>query len=93
MGLWNFVDTLALDLMVMSRAENTWKQYAAWYSLFVEWGEIMGVDVDDASAGIITLSKVLIRSLVLMWLGGGYAASTLQIYTTAVVTRVRDRGL
>jgi len=93
MGLWNFVDTLALDLMVMSRAENTWKQYAAWYSLFVEWGEIMGVDVDDDSVGIITLSKILIRSLVLMWLGGGYAASTLQIYTTAVVTRVRDRGL
>ena len=28
-----------------------------------------------------------------MWYGGGYAASTMEIYTTAVVTRVRDRGL
>ena len=29
----------------------------------------------------------------MMWLGGGYAASTMEIYTTSVVTRVRDRGL
>ena len=28
-----------------------------------------------------------------LWLGGDYAASTMEIYTTAVVTPVRDRGL
>ena len=28
-----------------------------------------------------------------MWLGGGYAASTLEIYTASVVARVRDSGL
>ena len=35
-GLWNFIDTVAVDLMMLSRAENTCKQYAAWYSLLVE---------------------------------------------------------
>ena len=93
MGLWGFIDTLAVDLMMLSRAESTWKQYAAWYSLFEEWGSIMGVDVAAASVSLEMLSRVLIRSLVMMWLGGGYAASTMEIYTTAVVTRVRDRGL
>ena len=92
-GLWSFIDTLAVDLMMLSRAESTWKQYAAWYALFVEWGSIMGVDVEAASVSLEMLSRVLIRSLVMMWLGGGYAASTMEIYTTAVVTRVRDRGL
>ena len=28
-GLWGFIDTLAIDLMMLSRAESTWKQYAA----------------------------------------------------------------
>ena len=92
-GLWSFIDTLAVDLMMLSRAESTWKQYAAWYALFVEWGSIMGVDVEAASVSLEMLSRVLIRSLVMMWLGGGYAASTMEIYTTAVVTRVRDKGL
>ena len=53
----------------------------------------MGVDVEDAEISLAVLSRVLIRSLVMMWLGGGYAASTMEIYTTSVVTRVRDRGL
>ena len=35
-GLWSFIDTVVVDLMMLSRAETTWKQYAAWYSLFVE---------------------------------------------------------
>ena len=68
-GLWSFIDTLAVDLMMLSRAESTWKQYAAWYALFEEWGSIMGVDVEAASVSLEMLSKVLIRSLV--WLGGG----------------------
>ena len=92
-GLWNFIDTVAVDLMMLSRAESTWKQYAAWYALFIEWGLIMGVDVEDCEMTLEVLSRVLIRSLVMMWYGGGYAASTMEIYTTAVVTRVRDRGL
>ena len=93
MGLWSFIDTLALDLMMLSRAESTWKQYAAWYALYVEWGLIMEVNVEDKDVTLEVLSKVLIRSLVMMWLGGGYAASTMEIYATSVVTRVRDRGL
>ena len=51
------------------------------------------MDVEAEGVSLETLSRVLIRSLVMMWLGGGYAASTMEIYTTAVVTRVRDRGL
>ena len=69
-GLWSFIDTLAVDLMMLSRAESTWKQYAAWYALFEEWGSIMGVDVEAASVSLEMLSRVLIRSLVMMWLGG-----------------------
>ena len=53
----------------------------------------MEVDVEDSGISMEIFSRVLIRSLVLMWLGGGYAASTLEIYTTAVVTRVQDRRL
>ena len=56
--------------MMLSRAESTWKQYAAWYALFEEWGSIMGVDVEAASVSLEMLSRVLIRSLVMMWLGG-----------------------
>ena len=78
-GLWSFIatGTLAVDLMLLSRAESTLKQYAAWYALFGEWGTggIMGVDVEAASVSLEMLCRVLIRSLVVMWLGGGYAAS------------------
>ena len=92
-GLWTFIDAVAVDLMMLSRAESTWKQYAAWYMLFIDWGFIMGVDVEGCEISLEVLSRVLIRSLVMMWYGGGYAASTMEIYTTAVVTRVHDRGL
>jgi hypothetical protein len=39
--------------------------------LFEEWGSIMGVDVEAEGVSLETLSRVLIRSLVMMWLGGG----------------------
>ena len=70
-GLWTFIDTVAVDLMMLSRAESTWKQYAAWYMLFIDWGFIMGVDVEDCEISLEVLSRVLIRSLVMMWYGGG----------------------
>ena len=53
--MWGFIDTLAIDLMMLSRAESTWKQYAAWYSLFEEWGSIMGVDVEAEGVSLETL--------------------------------------
>lgn len=87
-SFWRVVDEMATDYMVMSRAENTWRQYAAWWSVFVEWGNIMGVDV--ATASLAELRSTLLRSLVLMFVGGGYAASTLEIYTTAVASRLKD---
>jgi len=70
-GLWTFIDTVAVDLMMLSRAESTWKQYAAWYMLFIDWGFIMGVDVEGCEISLEVLSRVLIRSLVMMWYGGG----------------------
>lgn len=87
---WQFVDELGRDLMILSRAENTWKMYAAWWTVFVEWGNIMQVDV--AVAMIEQLQDVLYRSLVMMWYGANYAAKTLELYTTAVSSRVRDEG-
>ena len=89
MGLWNFVDTLALDLKMLSRAESTWKQYAAWYTLFVEWGDIMGVDVEHGEVSLGMLANVLIRSLVMMWLGSDYAASTMGGSSPTTEYRVR----
>ena len=86
---WDFVDEVARDLMILSRADSTWKTYAAWYEVFVEFCSVMGV---DPLGRLEDLHSALLRSATLLWLGAGYAASTIELYVTAVVSTVKDRG-
>ena len=90
MGYWEFVDCMMLDLMIISRSEVTWMAYARWFGVFEEWCEIMGVDWQQAS--LLILASVLARSLTVMWYEAEYAASTLELYTTAVAARIADEG-
>ena len=87
---WGFVDGMMADLMVLSRAESTWQQYSAWYGVFEEWAGIMGVC--HRTAELWQLRAVLGRALTIMWHGGGYAASTLELFATAVAATIDDEG-
>ena len=87
---WAFIDGMMADLMVISRAESTWKAYAGWYGVFEEWCDIMQVQVESAT--IEELRAVLGRALPIMWHGGGYAASTLELFATAVAATLADAG-
>ena len=89
-GFWEFVDAMTRDLLVISRAEATWKAYAAWWRVFVEWGCIMHVDVETASLERLTL--VFQRALTLMWYGAEYATGTLEMFATAVASRIKEEG-
>ena len=87
---WAFIDGMMADLMIISRAESTWKAYAGWYGVFEEWCDIMQVQVESAT--IEELRAVLGRALTIMWHGGGYAASTLELFATAVAATLADAG-
>ena len=87
---WGFMDGMMSDLMVLSRSATTWAQYAGWYGVFEEWADIMQVDIGEASMSV--LRGVLGRALVAMWHGGGYAASTLELFATAVAATLDDAG-
>ena len=41
--LWEYIDAVAVDLMILSRQDTTWKQYAAWFGVFEEFCEAMQV--------------------------------------------------
>ena len=86
---WEFVDEVARDLMILSRADATWKAYAAWYEVFTEFCAVMGVHPD---APMPDLLSVMLRSVTVLWLGAGYAASTIELYVTAVASTLKDRG-
>ena len=88
---WKFVDEMSMDLMILSRAENTWKMYAAWWGVFEEWAAVMGITWME-QPDIKLMQTVLHRSLVLMWYGANYATKTLELYVTAVAAHIRDKG-
>ena len=50
----------------------------------------MGVSVEDTT--MEGLRAVLQRALTLMWFGGGYSVGTLEMFTTAMASRLRDEG-
>ena len=89
---WDFVEEVARDLMVMSRAENTWRQYATWWGVFQEWMTVLKVP-QEPRPPLEVLQRVMYLSLTLMWYGADYAAKTLELYLSAVAQRVRDEGL
>jgi len=86
---WEFIDMLVVDLMIISRQATTWKQYRAWFEVFEEFATILKVDLENAD--IEVLRGVLVRSLVVLFYEGGYAPKTLEIYTTAVASMLKDR--
>ena len=81
---------MVVDLMIMSRAQATWRQYIAWFGVFEEWAAVMAVDITTASPE--RLRSTLCRALALMWHGAGYAASTLELFATATTSVLKDQG-
>ena len=88
---WEFVDAVAMDLMILSRQYSTWRQYAAWFGVYEEFCEIM--DVQWWNADIRVLSSVLVRSLAVLYEHGSYSPKTLELYVTAVSSSLNDRQL
>ena len=88
---WEYIDAVAVDLMILSRQDTTWKQYAAWFGVFEEFCEAMQVRWREAE--VHTLSATLVRTLAVLFVEGGYAPKTLELYVTAVSSSLADRGL
>ena len=88
---WEYIDAVAVDLMILSRQDTTWKQYAAWFGVFEEFCEAMQVRWSEAE--VHTLSATLVRTLAVLFVEGGYAPKTLELYVTAVSSSLADRGL
>ena len=88
---WEFVDDVALDLMILSRQDSTWRQYAAWFGVYEEFCDIMGVQW--WTADIKVLSSVLVRSLAVLYEHEAYSPKTLELYITAVSSSLMDRQL
>lgn len=88
---WQFVDSLAMDLMVMSRAESTWRQYAAWFGVFEEFRSIMECSGEDVT--MAQLCGVLVRSLAILFYTGKYVPKTLELYVTAISSTLQDMGM
>ena len=87
---WEYIDGITHDLMVLSREGATWRQYAAWFGVFEEFCQLMGVCPQLADMHV--LCGVLVRSLGVLFEGGGYAAKSLELYVTAVSSTLRDLG-
>ena len=88
---WEYIDAVAVDLMILSRQDTTWKQYAAWFGVFEEFCDSMQVRWKEAE--VHTLSATLVRTLAVLFEVGGYAPATLELYVTAVSPSLSDRGL
>ena len=88
---WEYIDAVAVDLMILSRQDTTWKQYAAWFGVFEEFCDSMQVRWKEAE--VHTLSATLVRTLAVLFEVGGYAPATLELYVTAVSSSLSDRGL
>jgi hypothetical protein len=86
------VDTLTRDWVVLSKAENTWKSYKAWWGVFEEHLSAFGVQwwpqVQEPSrrAEVLRQMRVAFESSVSM-MGIEYAFSTMEVYTAAVQNR------
>ena len=86
-----FAAAVKRDFIVLARAAETWKAYRAWVNCFMAWCDCFAVDKrpleDNQSAWV----DCLIVSVAI--LGLCYSASTLDVYTAAVSSLMKDAGM
>ena len=89
-GMWQHsLGDLRHDFLVLSRAPNTWKNYGAWWQLFVTWCDMCGVQLGPHS-DVQQLGELLEESVV--GLGTMYTKGTIENYLAAVALRFRYMG-
>jgi len=89
-GMDSFADELVCDFLALSKSQDTWKSYAAWFGIFEEWCDVYKIDWRRVDLDVC--GAVMQRALVLMWSRGGYAAASLELMVTAVKIRFELEG-
>ena len=85
----DFVRQVTTDLLALSRADDTWRSYARWWRLWEEFADMY--EVRPWCEGELDWKLALLQTAVtVLYLRGNYAASTIQQFATAVVTKLRN---
>ncbi len=88
MSLEEYVAAVRADMIVLSRAPSTWKSYAAWWQVFMQWVRRRVVNLNTFS---LEVAKDELKNLVALLLRK-YAYSTLNMLVTAVNAVLQDSG-
>lgn len=81
---------IARDFLILSRAEGTWKSYAAWFGVFEVWCDIYGVN--PFQRDLEQVAGVLQLAITDMFYHGNYSPRTLDIIVSAVCSRLKHAG-